>query len=101
MYLEPHRFTTRASEAAREKPGKALVLDYINLTVKDVVPKDKCQISNELQLHQAFTSLHVILCKFALTGRWNVGTGTSSIRCNLLLRLAWLQTSQHGANPAH
>ena len=55
MYLEPHRFTTRASEVSREKPSKELVLDNVNLTVKDVVPKDKCQISNELQLHQALT----------------------------------------------
>ena len=30
MYLEPHRFTTRASEVAREKPGKELVLDNVN-----------------------------------------------------------------------
>ena len=55
MYLEPHRFTTRASEVAREKPGKELVLDNINFLVKDVVPKDKCQIRNELQLHQALS----------------------------------------------
>ena len=55
MYLEPHRFTTRASEVARERPGKELVLDNVHLTVKDIERKDKCQISNELQLHQALT----------------------------------------------
>eukprot|EP00435_Cladocopium_sp_Y103_P035379 s386_g9.t1 len=55
IYLEPHRFTTRASEVAREKPGKEIVLDNTNLTVKDIENKDRCQISNELQLHQAFT----------------------------------------------
>ena len=76
MYLEPHRFTTRASEAAREKPGKALVLDYINLTVKDVVPKDKCQISNELQLHQAFTRRALAcdlmqVCTYREMERWH------------------------------
>ncbi|CAL1170783.1 unnamed protein product [Cladocopium goreaui] len=76
MYLEPHRFTTRASEVARERPGKELVLDNINLTVKDVERKDKCQISNELQLHQALTrrSLACDLmqaCSFRNMEKWH------------------------------
>ena len=29
------------------KPGKELMLDNVNVTVKGVVPRDKCQISNE------------------------------------------------------
>ena len=76
MYLEPHRFTTRASEVAREKPGKELVLDNLNLLVKDVVPKDKCQISNELQLHQALTRRSLAcdlmqVCTFREMERWH------------------------------
>lgn len=76
MYLEPHCFTTRASEVARERPGKELVLDNINLTVKDVERKDKCQISNELQLHQALTrrSLACDLmqaCSFRNMEKWH------------------------------
>ena len=76
MYLEPHRFTTRASEVSREKPGKEIVLDNVNLTVKDVVPKDKCQISNELQLHQAFTRRALACdlmqaCTFKDMERWH------------------------------
>ena len=76
MYLEPHRFTTRASEVSREKSGKEIVLDNVNLTVKDVVPKDKCQISNELQLHQAFTRRALACdlmqaCTFKDMERWH------------------------------
>ena len=75
MYLERHRFTTRASEVSPEKPGKEIDLDNVNLMVKDVVPKDKCQISNELQLHQAFTcrSLACDLmqaCSFRAMEKW-------------------------------
>lgn len=76
MYLEPHRFTTRSSEVSRERPGKELVLDNINLTVKDMENKDKCQISNELQLHQALTrrSLACDLmqaCSFSTMEKWH------------------------------
>ena len=76
VYLEPHRFTTRASEVAREKPGKEIVLDNLNLTVKDVIPKDKCQIHNELQLHQALTRRSLAcdlmqVCTFKEMERWH------------------------------
>eukprot|EP00435_Cladocopium_sp_Y103_P029765 s285_g7.t1 len=76
MYLEPHRFTTRSSEVAREKPGKELVLDNVNLTVKDAERKDKCQISNELQLHQALTRRSLAcdlmqVCTFRHMERWH------------------------------
>jgi len=76
LYLEPHRFTTRASEVAREKPGKEIVLDNVNLLVKDTVPKDKCQISNELQLHQALTRRSLAcdlmqVCSFREMERWH------------------------------
>eukprot|EP00435_Cladocopium_sp_Y103_P070408 s179_g35.t1 len=76
MYLEPHRFTTRASEVARERPGKELVLDNVNLTVQDVERKDKCQISNELELHQAFTRRSLAcdlmqVCTFRTMERWH------------------------------
>ena len=54
-YLEPHRFTTRSSEVAKEKPGKELVLDQTHLTVRDVERKDKCPMTNELQIFQALT----------------------------------------------
>eukprot|EP00435_Cladocopium_sp_Y103_P014075 s1805_g3.t1 len=76
MYLEPHRFTTRASEVSREKPGKELVLDNVNLLVKDAERRDKCQISNELQLHQAFTRRSLAcdlmqVCTFRHMERWH------------------------------
>eukprot|EP00435_Cladocopium_sp_Y103_P025259 s2284_g6.t1 len=76
MYLEPHRFTTRASEVARERPGKELVLDNVNLTVQDVERKDKCQISNELELHQAFTRRSLAcdlmqVCTFRTMEKWH------------------------------
>eukprot|EP00435_Cladocopium_sp_Y103_P041695 s2024_g11.t1 len=76
MYLEPHRFATRASEVSREKPGKELVLDNVNLTVKDAERRDKCQISNELQLHQAPTRRSLAcdlmqVCTFRHMERWH------------------------------
>ena len=55
MYLEPHRFTTRSAEVARERPGKELVLDQTHLTVKEVENKDKCPMQGELQVFQALT----------------------------------------------
>eukprot|EP00435_Cladocopium_sp_Y103_P057080 s900_g19.t1 len=76
MYLEPHRFTTRASEVARQKPKKELVLDNVNLTVQDVEQKEKCQISNELELHQAFTRRSLAcdlmqVCSFRTMEKWH------------------------------
>eukprot|EP00435_Cladocopium_sp_Y103_P038892 s848_g10.t1 len=76
MYLEPHRFTTRASEVAREKPKKELVLDNVHLTVQDVEQKEKCQISNELELHQAFTRRSLAcdlmqVCSFRTMEKWH------------------------------
>eukprot|EP00435_Cladocopium_sp_Y103_P065685 s1265_g27.t1 len=61
MYLEPHRFTTRSSEVARERPGKELVLDNVSLTVQDVERKDKRQIPMNLS---STKPLHV--------GHWHV-----------------------------
>eukprot|EP00435_Cladocopium_sp_Y103_P011956 s4954_g3.t1 len=76
MYLEPHRFTTRASEVAREKPKKELVLDNVHLTVQDVEQKEKCQISNELELSQALTRRSLAcdlmqVCSFRTMERWH------------------------------
>lgn len=75
-YLEPHRFTTRASEVGKEKPGKELVLDHTHLTVKDGERKDKCSISNELQLFQAFARRALACdlmqaCSFKTMERWH------------------------------
>ncbi|CAE7337159.1 unnamed protein product [Symbiodinium sp. CCMP2456] len=53
MYLEPHRFDTRAAEVAREKPGKELVLDQNKISVKDRSDRGKCAIQDALSLHQA------------------------------------------------
>ena len=53
MYLEPHRFDTRAAEVARERPGKELILDQNRLSVKDKSDKGKCAIQDSLSLHQA------------------------------------------------
>ena len=56
-YLAPHKFTTRSSEVAREKPGKELVIDSNSLKINGVKHNDQVAISNELQLElsQAFT----------------------------------------------
>ena len=54
MYLEPHRFDTRAAEVSREKPGKELILDQNKISVKDRSDKGKCAIQDTLSLHQAF-----------------------------------------------
>ena len=54
-YLAPHKFTTRSSEVAREKPGKELVIDSNSLKINDVKHNDQVAISNELELSQAFT----------------------------------------------
>ena len=53
MYLEPHRFDTRAAEVAREKPGKELVLDQNKISVRDRSDKGRCAIQDTLSLHQA------------------------------------------------
>ena len=75
-YLEPHRFVTRASEVAKEKPGKEIVLDNVNLTLRDSERKDRCAISNELQLQQALTRRSLAcdlvgVCAFATMERWH------------------------------
>ncbi|CAE7034963.1 GIP [Symbiodinium sp. CCMP2592] len=56
IYLEPHRFITRQQEVCREKPKREIVLDGgTKLTVRDQQSRDRCQITNELQLWQALT----------------------------------------------
>ena len=75
-YLEPHRFTTRSAEVAREKPGKELVLDQMHLTVKDMENKDKCPMQGELQIFQAFTRRALAcdlmgVCTFRCMEKWH------------------------------
>ncbi|CAE7340175.1 unnamed protein product [Symbiodinium sp. CCMP2592] len=53
MYLEPHRFDTRAAEVARERPGKELILDHNRISVRDRADKHKCAIQDPLALSQA------------------------------------------------
>ena len=53
MYLEPHRFDTRAAEVARERPGKELILDQNRISVRDKADKCKCAIQDPLALSQA------------------------------------------------
>ncbi|CAE7316422.1 unnamed protein product [Symbiodinium sp. CCMP2592] len=53
MYLEPHRFDTRAAEVARERPGKELILDHNRISVRDKADKYKCAIQDPLALSQA------------------------------------------------
>ena len=53
MYLEPHRFDTRAAEVARERPGKELILDHNRISVRDKADKCKCAIQDPLALSQA------------------------------------------------
>ena len=55
FYLPPHRFTTRASEVSKEKPGKELIMDASSLKVPDKKNQDNVAINNELELSQAFT----------------------------------------------
>lgn len=54
-YLAPHKFTTRMSEVAKDKPGKELVIDANSLKISDKKNQDSVAISNELELSQAFT----------------------------------------------
>eukprot|EP00435_Cladocopium_sp_Y103_P057433 s637_g19.t1 len=75
-YLEPHRFTTRSAEVAREKPGKELILDNTNLTVKDAENKDKCPMQDNLQTFQALTRRSLAcdlmgVCTFKCMERWH------------------------------
>ena len=75
-YLEPHRFTTRASEVAKEKPGKELILDQSNLVVKDVERKDRCTLQGDLQVFQALTRRSLAcdlmgVCSFKNMERWH------------------------------
>ena len=53
LYLEPHRFDTRAAEVARERPGKELILDHNRISVRDKADKCKCAIQDPLALSQA------------------------------------------------
>ncbi|CAE6939936.1 unnamed protein product [Symbiodinium natans] len=53
LYLEPHRFDTRAAEVSREKPGKEIVLDANKIAVRDQSQKHKCAIQDPLSLSQA------------------------------------------------
>eukprot|EP00439_Symbiodinium_sp_Y106_P081486 s2168_g20.t1 len=53
MYLEPHRFDTRAAEVARERPGKELILEQNRISVRDKADKCKCAIQDPLALSQA------------------------------------------------
>ena len=75
-YLEPHRFTTRASEVSKERPGREVVLDHTLLTVKDAERKDKCAIQTDLQLSQALTRRALACdlmkaCSFRTMERWH------------------------------
>ena len=75
-YLEPHRFTTRASEVSKERPGREVVLDHTLLTVKDAERKDKCTIQTDLQLSQALTRRALACdlmkaCTFRTMERWH------------------------------
>lgn len=96
MYLEPHRCTTRASEVAREKSGKELVSDNVNLLVKDVIPKDKCQISNDLQLHQALTR-RALSCDFMQVCTYReMELASTPSRSDAVAYTSWIQAAQHG-----
>jgi len=75
-YLEPHRFTTRSSEVSKEKPGKEFILDHSQLMVKDSERKDRCTLSNDLQIFQALTRRSLAcdlmgVCSFKTMERWH------------------------------
>ena len=56
LYLAPTKFGTRASEVAKEKPPKELVIDSSShLTVTSGRRDDKCSVASDLLLAQAFT----------------------------------------------
>lgn len=55
-YLSPSKFGTRASEVARDKPQKEVVVGTSSqLTVTSATKDDKCNIHTDLLLSQAFT----------------------------------------------
>ena len=76
-YLEPHRFLTRAAEVSKERPGKEIILDEgQRLSIRDKNHKDKCSISNELQLAEALTRRALAcdvmrLCSFSNLESWH------------------------------
>ena len=56
VYPQPHKFGTRASEVAKEKPAKELVIDSgSHVSVRDGKQQTKCSIRNELEFAQALT----------------------------------------------
>ena len=56
VYPQPHKFGTRASEVAKEKPAKELVVDSgAHVSVRDGKQQTKCSIRNELEFAQALT----------------------------------------------
>ena len=58
LYVDPQKMITRQQEVCKEKRGKEIVLNQDHrLSIRDPVPKETCQISNELQLMQAFTRI--------------------------------------------
>ena len=79
FYLEPHRFITRQSEVAKERPGKELILDEASrISVRDKQHREKCTIQNELQLSEdgLVVPWRVISCRSQLSPPWRNGTGS-------------------------
>ena len=113
VYPQPHRFVTRNSEVAKEKPPKELIIDGTShIAVKDGKRQDKCLIRNELELSQALTrrslAFDLMSCAtFAVCERYNqflLGylqmsppPGYSGVTMEQILRAdraAWLRISE-------
>ena len=77
-YLEPHRFLTRAAEVSKERPGKEIILDEgQRLSIRDKNHKDKCSVTNELQLAEALTRRALACDVMRLCSFSNLSPGTS------------------------
>ncbi len=113
VYPQPHRFVTRHSEVAKEKPPKELIIDGTShIAVKDGKRQDKCLIRNELELSQALTrrslAFDLMSCAtFSVCERYNqflLGylqmsppPGYSGVSMEQILRAdraAWLRISE-------
>jgi hypothetical protein len=77
LYLEPHRFGSRAQEVSRERPPKQLVIDgSAKLSFKEQQTQDRCALTDPLLLHQALSRRALAfdlmqVCSFSVLDKWH------------------------------
>jgi hypothetical protein len=77
LYLEPHRFGSRAQEVSRERPPKQLVIDgSAKLSFKEQQTQDRCALSDPLLLHQALARRALAfdlmqVCSYSVLDKWH------------------------------